>query len=380
MICRRRREVVRDGEPADEALDRLIMERVQEEERASRRARSEDLEDRRGIRRVTGPERNEPRGGEDVLPPPGLTPEMAEDEGALRGPPGQGEQPGQQEWILERPGEPIRERGGSQAHPGGSRGTGSGEQPEPSELSQELRERSGAYGGHDAVVPQGQFLAGGEGQGHPGVRHGHDSGEPERHGQLRGPLDGRPSASRELPVHRGQGQEWEVRPRQLEPCDGRETLSGNRRGPYGPGDVPAGGGVNPFWSFEVQRRAAQAQPVSAGRATIEDRGRQQCQEEDLEALRLRVMRDAEEIFEREVARLQAARTRDDVSYRTASEGGVVGGLGPPPLHDEGNRPQPPPPPPPPPRRLEDNKPSAPSHLSEALRNLELPGLGEIWQL
>ena len=58
------------------------------------------------------------------------------------------------------------------------------------------------------------------------------------------------------------------------------------------------------------------------------------------------MRDAEEIFEREVARLQAARTRDDVSYRTASEGGVVGGLGPPPLHDEGNRPQPPPPTPP----------------------------------
>ena len=86
------------------------------------------------------------------------------------------------------------------------------------------------------------------------------------------------------------------------------------------------------------------------------------------------MRDAEEIFEREVARLQAARTRDDVSYRTASEGGVVGGLGPPPLHDEGNRPQPPPPPPPPPRGLDDNKPSAPSHLSEALRNLELPSL------
>ena len=54
MIRRRRREVVRDGETADEALDRLIMERVQEEERASRRARSEDLEDRRGIRRVTG--------------------------------------------------------------------------------------------------------------------------------------------------------------------------------------------------------------------------------------------------------------------------------------------------------------------------------------
>ena len=132
--------------------------------------------------------------------------------------------------------------------------------------------------------------------------------------------------------------------------------------------------MNPFWRSEVQRRAAQAQPVSAGRATTEDRGRQQGQEEDLEALRLRVMRDAEEIFEREVARLQAARTRDDVSYRTASEGGVVGGLGSPPLHDEGNRPQPPPPPPPPPRGLEDNKPSAPSDLSEALRNLELPSL------
>ena len=133
--------------------------------------------------------------------------------------------------------------------------------------------------------------------------------------------------------------------------------------------------MNPFWSPEVQRRAAQAQPVSAGRATTDDRGRQQGQEEDLEALRLRVMRDAEEIFEREVARLQAARTRDDVSYRTASEGGVVGGLGPPPLHGEGNRPQPPPPPPPPPPRgLDDNKPSAPSHLSEALRNLELPSL------
>ena len=139
---------------------------------------------------------------------------------------------------------------------------------------------------HDAVAPQGQFLAGGEDQGHPGVRHGHDSGEPEGHGQLRGPPDGRPSASRELTAHQGQGQEWEVRPRQLEPYDGRETLSGNRRGPYGPGDAPAGGGVNPFWNPEVQRRAAQAQPVSAGRATTDDRGRQQGQEEDLEALRL----------------------------------------------------------------------------------------------
>ena len=378
MIRRRRREVVRDGETADEALDRLIMERVQEEERASRRARSEDLEDRRGIRRVTGPERSEPRGGRDVFPPPGLGPDLAEDgrrgQGALRGPPGQGEQPGQQERILERPGEPIQDRGGGQFHPGGSRGRGSGEGPGPSGLPQEIRGRSGVHGGHDAVAPQGQFLAGGEDQGHPGVRHGHDSGEPEGHGQLRGQPDGRPSASRELTAHQGQGQEWEVRPRQLEPYDGRETLSGNRRGPYGPGDAPAGGGVNPFWSPEVQRRAAQAQPVSAGRATTDDRGRLQGQEEDLEALRLRVMRDAEEIFEREVARLQAARTRDDVSYRTASEGGVVGGLGPPPLHDEGNRPQPPPPPPPPPRGLDDNKPSAPSHLSEALRNLELPSL------
>ena len=109
MIRRRRREVVRDGETADEALDRLIMERAQEEERASRRARSEDLEDRRGIRRVTGPERREPRSGGDVLPPPALVPEMAEDglrgQGALRGPPGQGERPGQQERILERTGD-----------------------------------------------------------------------------------------------------------------------------------------------------------------------------------------------------------------------------------------------------------------------------------
>ena len=159
------------------------MERVQEEDHASRRARPEDLEDRRGICRVTGPERNEPRGGEDVPPPPGLTPVMAGDglrgQGALRGPPpAQGEQPGQQERILERPGESIRELGGGRAYAGGSQGYGSGEQPEPSQLSQELRERSGAYGGHDAVGPQGQLLAGGEGQEHPGVRHGHDSGEP----------------------------------------------------------------------------------------------------------------------------------------------------------------------------------------------------------
>ena len=163
----------------------------------------------------------------------------------------------------------------------------------------------------------------------------------------------------------------------MEPYDGREALSGSQGSPYGHGDAPAGGGVNPFWSSEVQRRAAQTQPASAGRSSrlaIEDRGRLQGQEEDLEALRLRVMRDAEEIFEREVARLQAARTRDDVSYRTASEGGAVGGLVRPPIHDEGNQPQPPPPPPPPPRRTKDNKPSAPSHLSEALRNLELPSL------
>ena len=125
--------------------------------------------------------------------------------------------------------------------------------------------------------------------------------------------------------------------------------------------------MNPFWSPEVQRTAAQTQPASAGRVTIEDRGRQQGQEEDLEALRQRRGGSSRE-------RWQDCRRQEQgmTSLRTASEGGVVGGLGPPPLHDEGNRPQPPPPSPPPPRRMEDNKPSAPSHLSKALRGVAQP--------
>ena len=91
-----------------------------------------------------------------------------------------------------------------------------------------------------------------------------------------------------------------------------------------------------------------------------------------------------ETFEREVLRLQAARAGDDVSYKTASDGGATGGPVPPP-HNEARRNlvqgwstedrPPPPPPPPPPRPVEGGGEATTAfRFSEALRNLELPSL------
>ena len=81
-------------------------------------------------------------------------------------------------------------------------------------------------------------------------------------------------------------------------------------------------------SIQVQQRVALGR-VPPGGASSQDR-REPCSggEKEVEDLRKRVLREAEETFEREVMRLQAARGGDDVSYKTASDGGATGGPAP----------------------------------------------------
>ena len=120
--------------------------------------------------------------------------------------------------------------------------------------------------------------------------------------------------------------------------------------------------VNPFWSPEVQRRAiAAGMPVAEGqggfvgspqRPEPGSQGRSQ-QAVDVEGLRRRIMKEAEEAFQLELNRLNQAggSYSDEASFRTAQSDPIP----------------PPPPPPPPPRRTAAN-------MTEALRNLELPAL------
>ena len=174
----------------------------------------------------------------------------------------------------------------------------------------------------------------------------------------------------------------EVRPRQLEPY-ANWTPQNDPYGRNGSG-TPGPGAVNPFWSPEVQQRVALGRVPPGGASSQECREPGSGGDREVEDLRKRVFREAEETFEREVMRLQAARAGDDVSYKTASDGGATGGPVPPP-HPEvvrnlahgwatEDRP-PPPPPPPPPRPTEGGGEAATAfRLSEALRNLELPSL------
>ena len=83
---------------------------------------------------------------------------------------------------------------------------------------------------------------------------------------------------------------------------------------------------------EAMIRALALYPLlgAPGGASSQER-REPCSggDKEVEDLRKRVLREAEETFEREVMRLQAARAGDDVSYKTASDGGATGGPVPP---------------------------------------------------
>ena len=67
------------------------------------------------------------------------------------------------------------------------------------------------------------------------------------------------------------------------------------------------------------------QRVALGRVPPGGASSQECREpgsggdREVEDLRKRVFREAEETFEREVMRLQAARAGDDVSYKTEEQ-------------------------------------------------------------
>ena len=463
MMRRRRQQqdLVREGETADQALDRMIREHG-----SSRRARSENLGERRDLRRMTAG--GEPAGREPEVwtLPPGL--HRGDEPGAGgagdRGPPlppgemgmerpgqhpgeGQargsrdGQGPGQQEGQVrgqathhrldendgdgtgildprryqEPRGDPGFPGGHDQAfrgghgrgfpgghdqadHGGNGRGFPGGHDqadhggngrgfPGGHDQADHGGHGRGFPGGHDQAdhgghrrgFPGGHDQAGHGGKGH-GFSGGHDQGA--RGGNGSGPPGGHDQGIRRSSEPGLLGGLMEVRPRQLEPYANWTP----QNDPYGRngGGTPGPGAVNPFWSPEVQQRVALGRVPPGGASSQECREPGSGGDREVEDLRKRVFREAEETFEREVMRLQAARAGDDVSYKTASDGGATGGPVPPP-HPEvvrnlahgwatEDRP-PPPPPPPPPRPTEGGGEAATAfRLSEALRNLELPSL------
>ena len=127
----------------------------------------------------------------------------------------------------------------------------------------------------------------------------------------------------------------EVRPRRLDPYDERAPLADD-----------GGHGVNPFWSAEVQRRMVTSQEPDerVSRGLVSQRVA------EFEAVRAQVLQEAEENFQREIAKRGLGMVSEETSYKTAVSRETPramergdGQYG----HCAPRAPSPPPPPPPP---------------------------------
>ena len=169
------------------------------------------------------------------------------------------------------------------------------------------------HGGHGRGIPGGHDQegmirrTGGHGRGFPG---GHDQADHGGHG--RGFPGGHDQAD-----HGGHGRGF---PGGHDQAD----YGGHGRGFPGGHDQADHGGpgaVNPFWSPEVQQRVALSR-VPPGGFIAGASGTWLWRRSGSGGPTEKT--SSEETFEREVMRLQAARAGDDVSYKTASDGGATG--------------------------------------------------------
>ena len=302
--------LVGPNETADQALDRRIVEELV----ADRNRRSQPTPPDRGLRRL--------RAAEDLQPVPTQ---------------GSGSQPSA----------PVPpENLGTQVSPTSVAGPVQAVALAAQSLGL-LPGRAGVPGGDDVEHQRGQGLLGAslQGQGQ-GVQQGQG---------LLGPLlrgDGREER---------EGQDWMAR--RMAEIEDRRNRSGVSPG-GGEGGIAQG---NPFWSPEARQAMIQSLGANAEEAN------RMSMEMEVEAVRQRCLREAEEAFQREVMKL-AGMDGGSTSYYSVESGGV----------DPPKPPVAPPPPPlppappaapiPPPGLGEDATARGVSSLTEALRNLELPAL------
>ena len=334
-------QLVQAGETADQALDRLIVEDLRRG--ALRRSRSvPPPTSGPGLRRLTdaGDEtaRMGSAGSRDGIPPP---------PGIAQGPGGQGA-PGLVVNPVEGPRPGLGDRGipGEGAHPGRlgegalrqGHHPGEGQRPGPGDQGwQDDGGRGGTYG---QVRPLTLW---------PVDEHGPDQ-------EQRG--NGSAGRGRRPEGVAGAAGGWQWVPHAVEAqWQGWDNRGGNGEPLQQPPQV------NPFWSPEVQRRAiAAGMPVaesqggfvgSPQRPEPGSQGRSQ-QAVDVEGLRRRIMKEAEEAFQLELNRLNQAggSYSDEASFRTAQSDPIP----------------PPPPPPPPPRGM-------PPEVEE----LRAPGVTTSWR-
>ena len=169
---------------------------------------------------------------------------------------------------------------------------------------------------------------------------------------------------------------------------GRTDIAPRVLDPYGTPGQNQGQQVNPFWSDAVRRGAMECAPGAgdqrgspagqvgvSGLTSGRDRNPVESPEDEVERLRARILREAEEAFGREVKKLGIYEKGDGDSYHTATSAGGGGGQSQVPRQPQADGPSLEPPPGLNHVKISDG--AGDQVVSESLRHLELPGLPQV---
>ena len=169
---------------------------------------------------------------------------------------------------------------------------------------------------------------------------------------------------------------------------GRTDIAPRVLDPYGTPGQNQGQQVNPFWSDAVRRGAMERAPGAgdqrgspagqvgvSGLTSGRDRNPVESPKDEVERLRARILREAEEAFGREVKKLGIYEKGDGDSYHTATSAGGGGGQSQVPRQPQADGPSLEPPPGLNHVKISDG--AGDQVVSESLRHLELPGLPQV---
>ena len=169
---------------------------------------------------------------------------------------------------------------------------------------------------------------------------------------------------------------------------GRTDIAPRVLDPYGTPGQNQGQQVNPFWSDAVRRGAMECAPGAgdqrgspagqvgvSGLTSGRDRNPVESPKDEVERLRARILREAEEAFGREVKKLGIYEKGDGDSYHTATSAGGGGGQSQVPRQPQADGPSLEPPPGLNHVKISDG--AGDQVVSESLRHLELPGLPQV---
>ena len=169
---------------------------------------------------------------------------------------------------------------------------------------------------------------------------------------------------------------------------GRTDIAPRVLDPYGTPGQNQGQQVNPFWSDAVRKGAMERAPGAgdqrgspagqvgvSGLTSGRDRNPVESPKDEVERLRARILREAEEAFGREVKKLGIYEKGDGDSYHTATSAGGGGGQSQVPRQPQADGPSLEPPPGLNHVKISDG--AGDQVVSESLRHLELPGLPQV---